>query len=426
MKNIQLLELFSNIDDTHIENCIKKINRSKKTHIVIRRAVGLAACVALAVCSFYFANYITNKEGSGSNLDIKSPIIEKDLDFIIENETLISYQGDANEITLPDEVNSIASYAFASSANASKITTINLNANLSSIDKNSFSGLNSLNNISVPDNNDNYVFKDNVLMATDGSVHFSVTDNGVIDVQKFVETIDSMENNVDYVGKQTEFIFDDIIVTVQNMVSEYNPTENYFVIESISAYGKSFEVDNSIYASEFSNGVIEDNAELKLLMTDEAFIYAKTRSYLGYYLIISKDGIYEYENSAEIYADSEEALNNPTWYNESVYSYGMDENGKLSYTREPRKYAFDQMLFNDVMYCVALDEFAREEGYITFKNGELIYTPEERYTVSETVNLEESFKAWLDYSEKTNEQLKGISTLEELIEYNINLYERAE
>ena len=104
----------------------------------------------------------------------------------------------------------------------------------------------------------------------------------------------------------------------------------------------------------------------------------------------------------------------------------MDENGKLIYTREPRKYAFDQMLFNDVMYCVSLDEFAREEGYIKFQNGELIHSPEKKYTVSETVNLEESFKAWLDNGEKSNEHLKGISTLEDLIEYNEKLYKRAE
>ncbi len=458
MKSMELLKAISAIDDKFIEAALEYKGYRVRAYKQAAAIASIAACACIILFGAFFvvSNFKSpSHPGPSTDGHTSAPVVDATestttepstdghtsapvvdppkpvSDFVIENGILVSYTGSETEITLPEEVSSIASNTFSSSTNAADITTIHLNSGINSIEEKAFSGLVSLSRVTVPEDNSNFIFRDGVLMATDGSIHFSLTDNNTIDVQTFVETLEQMEGSVDFIGKRTKFVFGELIIIAKNNVSPYDLNEARFTIESFSVFGQTFALSDSKYDSSFSDGVIERNAGLTLLLTDDVFVYAKTRTSCGYYLIITADSIYEYHKPPEIIPGSEEAINNPTWYNESVFGYSIDDNGDLVYVREPQKYTFDQRISNEITYCVGLDEFAREEGYVTFENGVIVHNPTSTYTVSEVMNVYECFAIWHSmYKNYSDEllQIAGIprvSTLDELISYNKEHYEMA-
>ena len=421
MKNFELLKAITSIDDSYVEDALKY--KCKKA-IIYKQVIAFASAVACMCIVLFGAIFAYEHFATKPTPDITS-------DFVIENGTLVAYTGSETEITLPDEVITIASNAFSSAENANYITSISLNSSVSSIDEKAFSGLSSLNNVTVPESNSNFIFTDGVLMATDGSIHFSTTAENAIDVQKFVETLYAMESSVDFIGKRTEFVFGELTVVAQNIIYEYDPYETRFVIESFSVFGQTFNLSDSQYDSSLSDGVIERNAGLNLILTDDVFVYSKTRSPLGYYLIITEDTVYEYANLTEILPGSEEAKNNPTWYNDRIYRFDIDESGRLWYICQPRKYLQTQQFFDQIRYCVSLDEIAMEEGYVTFVDGAPVYYPEKTHTANEVYDIEGIFNDW--YTRVTTDEnitddyftlneIPKVSSLEELLAYNKKHY----
>ena len=421
MKSITLLKAITSIDDTYVEDALAYRSPKKQIFKQLTAFASVAACVCIVLFGTFFAiNYFK----------YPTPTIPKS-DFIIENGMLVAYTGSATEITLPDEVNSIAPNAFAASENAENITTITLNSSIKNIDEKAFEGVVSLNNVNIPDNNENFIFTDGVLMATDGSINFSLSPEGDIDVDKFINTIHIMEKNVDFIGKRTTFVFGELTIVAQNFISERDENDTYFVIETFTVFGQTFNLYDSKYDSSFSSGLIGENVKYTLLLTDEVFLYSKTVSDVGYYLIITEDSIYEYEDTKVILPDSEEAKNNPTWYNDRVYRYYIDDNDRLCYINQPRKYLESQEFFQQIRYCVALDELAWEEGFVTIEKGSPVHHFEKSYTAGEIYDIEGIFNDW--YTWVTTDEnvtddyfiLNGIpkvTSLDELLYYNSRHY----
>ena len=358
MKNFDLLKAITLIDDKYIESALKYRSGRKTVYKQITVFTSVAACICLVILGAVFVSHYFNDTPN-------PPIDEPKSDFVIENGTLVAYTGAETEITLPDDVDSIAPNAFAGSENAENITTITLGSAVKNIDEKAFQGVTSLSQVNISALNENFVFADGVLMATDGSINFSLSADGDIDVDKFISTIRIMEKNVKFANDHTTFVFGGLTIVAQNCVSDNAEKDNYFVIESFSVFGQTFNLNDSKYDSSFSSGYIGGDVEYTLSLTDEMFLYSKTAGDVGYYLIMTADTVYEYEGTKAILPDSEEAKNNPTWYNDWVHRYYIDENDRLCYISQPRKYLETEDYFEQMRYSVALDELAWKEGTVT-------------------------------------------------------------
>ena len=185
MKKEQLFTLISTIDDKHVEETFKRqlacrYNKSR----YIRTAVCAAACVALIVGTVFVGQFVKDTENP-PDVTTVPPINTPSADFVIENGTLLSYVGKDTEVVLPQEVTTIAADCFSASENAQNITTISLGSNVKMIEEAAFSGLPSLDEITVPEDNKNFVFSEGVLLKTDGSILFAASYPKEIDVQKY-------------------------------------------------------------------------------------------------------------------------------------------------------------------------------------------------------------------------------------------------
>ncbi len=424
MKSFTLLKAITLIDDKYVEDALKYRSGRKTLYKQMTLIASVAACICLVILGAVFVSHYLNDTPN-------PPIDEPKSDFVIENGTLVAYTGNETEITLPDEVITIGSNAFSGAENASGITTITLNSDIKNIDEKAFEGISALNKINIPESNDNFIFTDGVLMATDGSINFSLSPEGDIDVNKFIDTIRIMENNVDFIGKRTTFVFGELTIVAQNFISDHDKNETYFVIETFSVFGQTFNLYDSKYDSSFSSGLIGDDVKYALLLTDEVFLYSKTAGDVGYYLIITENNVYEYEDTKVILPDSEEARNNPTWYNDWVHRYYIDENDRLCYISQPRKYLENQDPFQQIRYCVRSTELAWEEGYVSFENGNPIYDHVKTYSVAEIYDIEAIFNDWYawvttdgsvadDYFAKNG--IPNVKKLDELLAYNRTHY----
>ena len=424
MKNITLLKAITGIDDKYVEDALSYRSGRKTFYKQLTVFTSVAACVCIVILGALFVSHYFNNTP-------EPPIVVPNPDFVIENGTLVAYTGSETEITLPDEVITIGSNAFADAENAGNITTINLNSGIKNIDEKAFEGASALTQINVPDGNDNFVFADGVLMATDGSINFSLSPDGDIDVNKFIDTIRIMESNVDFIGKRSTFVFGELTIVAQNFISDYDKNDTYFVIETFSVFGQTFNLYDSKYDSSFSSGLIGDDVKYTLLLTDEVFLYSKTAGDVGYYLIITENNVYEYEDTKVILPDSEEARNNPTWYNDWVHRYYIDDADRLCYISQPRKYLENESIYEQLRYCVALDELAWEEGYVIFDNGNPVHNLERSYTVDEIYDVDGIFNSWYNWvstDESVTDEyyvsngIPKVNSLDELLYYNSRRY----
>lgn len=424
MKNFDLLKAITLIDDKYVEDALNYRSGRKTLYKQITVFTSVAACICLVILGAVFVSHYFNDTPN-------PPIDEPKSDFVIENGTLVAYTGNETEITLPDEVITIGSNAFSGAENASGITTITLNSDIKNIDEKAFEGVSALNKINIPESNDNFIFTDGVLMATDGSINFSLSPEGDIDVNKFIDTIRIMENNVDFIGKRTTFVFGELTIVAQNFISDHDKNDTYFVIETFSVFGQTFNLYDSKYDSSFSSGLIGDDVKYALLLTDEVFLYSKTAGDVGYYLIITENNVYEYEDTKVILPDSEEARNNPTWYNDWVHRYYIDDADRLCYISQPRKYLENESIYEQLRYCVALDELAWEEGYVTFENGSPVHNFEKSYTAGEIYDVDGIFNSWYNWVSTdesvtdeyyTSNSIPKVTTLDELLYYNSRRY----
>ena len=81
---------------------------------------------------------------------------------ISEAGVLTSYNGDDETVVIPDNVISIGADAFGASPKAEAITTVKLGKSVEDIDVQAFVNLTKLENVEVPEENGNFIFKDGV------------------------------------------------------------------------------------------------------------------------------------------------------------------------------------------------------------------------------------------------------------------------
>lgn len=96
---------------------------------------------------------------------------------------------------------------------------------------------------------------------------------------------------------------------------------------------------------------------------------------------------------------------------------------------------FGQVLGWNLTKCVSRDEFALEDGYVTFEGDKINYHPEKTYTADEIFDLDEQYGQILKSFQEVGQipiedpgKHYGVficDTLDELLAHNSTIYERA-
>lgn len=415
MKESELFEIMSEISDRHIEGLYERRRRAamKRRIMTFSR---VAACLVLAVAlmvairqvdisdpfgvpedSTTAGSDVTHGDSSAGPGPGPGPDVTPDeKDFVIENGVLLSYTGNATEVVIPDEVHTIGGKAFTQCSGVNSITSVSIGSGVIKIADDAFEGMSSLGEIIVSEENEHFVFSNGVLVAVDGSVCFSFEPTGEMEINKIFDVLYDIAGNNNFAGHQIKCVLGDVTVLARCEDSYEEEYVSTVIIEEISAFGTSFKMtDSKYFGSHYANGRVELNGDVnRMTLADGALVYTKGRYYSGYTLIITADGIYE---SLTEYGAEED----PEWYNVMVYVYGVDGEGRVSYTRQPKKFALcPEFLTNIYEYCVSVKEFALETGYVTFRDGELIHCREKFYTADEL-----SLKIGGAYSVITEENL---------------------
>lgn len=400
MTSEKLLGYLSFINDRYVEMIDPCVQSSgKKTPYKAIAAIAASVCVIVG-CVLLF-NYLGRVNQN---------------DFIIENGILISYCGDETEIVLPEGIKTITAKSFENSKNAHSITSIHLSSDVETIEKDTFSDLRSLKNVTVSADNPYYTSVEGILGKTDGAVYFGFVDS-YVDALAFAESIEAMQENTENFGKITDIVIGKGVVQI--CFSEDKEAVTCKAV-SVSAYGhqKNFEPPLQLYGNQL----------IYIYQTEKEFVFSRVVNGFGENWIFTSDGLYIVDNNHDGEIDYQSA----EWYNESCYAFETREDGKLGYIRMPRKYLQSQVLFEQIRYCVASDEFCKEVGYVEFVGGNIRYIPEQKYTVSQVYDINVIYEEWHSYAQTMDEQyfeINGIpktDSLDELLEYNSRIYERAE
>lgn len=174
MRDIDFLDAVGKVDARHVEECVTyRPHHAKKW---------ISLCAAAAAVFAAVVGILAVPRGP--------VIIEKD-GFYIEDGVLLRYSGSETDVTIPDEVEVIADFAFLSNENSENIEVVRLGGLVQEVEGNAFAGLSSLNDLVVDEDSQAIVERDGVLMSADGSVLFRYerteeTEYSVPDTVKYI------------------------------------------------------------------------------------------------------------------------------------------------------------------------------------------------------------------------------------------------
>lgn len=157
MREIDFLDAVGQVDAWYMEECISH-TPPKKKKIPLRYSGAIAACFVLVIVVSLIANFL------------HTPHVIDENGFYIEDGVLLRYTGSDTDITIPDEVETIADYTFLNNRNAQKIEVIRLGTNVQKIECNAFAGLDHLIDLIIAENNLSFVKNDGLLLTSDGSI----------------------------------------------------------------------------------------------------------------------------------------------------------------------------------------------------------------------------------------------------------------
>ncbi len=157
MKEIDFLDAVGRVDKQYVEECIT-YKPPKRMNVWAKRISAIAACFVLMLGAILLVNHMN-----------RPVIIDKD-GFYIKNGVLLRYTGTDTDITIPEEVKTIADFTFLKNTNASKIEVIRLGASVQTVETNALAGLENLVDIIIAENNLSFVEEDGLIMTSDGSI----------------------------------------------------------------------------------------------------------------------------------------------------------------------------------------------------------------------------------------------------------------
>ncbi len=157
MKEIDFLDAVGRVNKQYIEECIT-YKPPKKMNVWVKRMSAIAACFLVIIAAVLITDHI-NK-----------PVIIDENGFYIENGVLLKYTGSETDVTIPEEVETIADFTFLENTNRTKIEVVRLGASVQKVETNAFAGLENLVDIIIAANNLSFVEEDGLLMTSDKSI----------------------------------------------------------------------------------------------------------------------------------------------------------------------------------------------------------------------------------------------------------------
>lgn len=418
MKQKQLFDLMETIDESYIESATRRADRVRTLRNSLRIGMSVAACALIVAGIFLTQRFLGPKP-----VDTPLPQTFETETCVVENGLLMAYTGTDTDVVIPDGVARITAASFHENPSVRKFKTVHLSETVKQIDTDAFSEMTSLEAITVSAANPNYVSSEGILGAKDGTLYF--TPAAYFDPeQAFFEIIDAMEQDVERYSNISQISFGIGVLGVEFVTSD--PGEEYemtkCLVTSISAFGYTIDKTNEDLGFPLFAAL-----ETRFVQTDEAFIMSYGVFNNGRKWVFTEKGVHVFNDYMA--SESEEA---DAWGNKgpctSVIHFEKREDGKIGYVRRPDKYCEMQSIVA-IFVCVSHDEFAREEGYITFdEDGEIVYHPETRYTADEVFDLEKEFEIWLDWLNPYDPDYEikvNCKTLDDVIEYNRQHYEEA-
>lgn len=118
----------------------------------------LAACFLFIIGAVLIINHLN------------PPVIIDENGFYIEDGVLLRYTGSETDVTITEEVETIADFTFLENTNRTKIEVVRLGAGVQKVEINAFAGLENLVDIIIAANNLSFVEEDGLLMTSDKSI----------------------------------------------------------------------------------------------------------------------------------------------------------------------------------------------------------------------------------------------------------------
>ncbi len=157
MKEIDFLDAVGRVDKRYIEECFT-YRPPKKLTVWMKRISAAAACFLLIIGAVLVVRHMNQ------------PVIIDENGFHIEDGVLLRYNGAETDITIPEEVKTIADFTFLGNQNADRIEVVRLGAGVQKVETNAFAGLENLVDIIIAENNLSFVEKDGLILTSDGSI----------------------------------------------------------------------------------------------------------------------------------------------------------------------------------------------------------------------------------------------------------------
>ena len=157
MREIDFLDAVGKVDKRYIEECIT-YKPPKKVNLWIKSISAVAACFVMVIAAVLIVNHRNQ------------PVVIDENGFHIEDGVLLSYTGSETDVTIPEEVKTIADFTFLSNQNANKIEVVRLGTSVQKVEVNAFAGLNNLVDLIIAENNLFFAYEDGLIMTSDGSI----------------------------------------------------------------------------------------------------------------------------------------------------------------------------------------------------------------------------------------------------------------
>lgn len=399
MNSMRLLMSMTDIDDALILDALSQPEPKPRRNLWWSVCRWAAACLCIVLISTILYQAIKPMRVSA---------------FEIEDGVLLAYTGTDTKVVIPAEVTSIASSAFAAAPSPDSITSVTLGPNVESIDALTFAQTKNLNHITVPKENTNFYYQDGVLLAADGSLAIDTARSYEKSMDLFLDAVGSMTGEEAVFSEGASFVFGKTEISVEVQGSENGSLPVSCYMTAIDFDGAHLELEPGTSMS--------SNSAWDFYQSDDILIYSNMNQ-SGY-------------GTGYLFADGEvKNISNPQTrkYNDSIYLYGTDGAGKITYRRQPHKYVDDGESVSDLLYCTGRDELFLEEGYVLLDEGNLTYAPTAVYTVEEKWDLEDKFANLCVFADKCEDSNTVIDitalgyppceTLEELLAYNDEYYE---
>ena len=421
MRAEEMISMMSEINEKYVEEARTFHEKAKRKKRVFALYFAAAACVVMAIG--VFALYKTGL--------FTAPPTPGNGDFVISGSVLTAYTGGGTVVVIPSGVSSIGPRAFSSSSSSS-IKTIELTAEVEEIDDEAFAGLNSLEQITVPDDNPVFVSKDGYVVKKDGTLCIGflevIANDPTESSQRFFELIGELSDNFDNPVKKlviNEAVFDFLYFDAEP--NEYGHADsNRCAVSSVAYKGQRFTFDDPF--------PLYGNFQLVLFEQDGKLIFGRQYYYdFEQLVILSEDHALDVIQFIDGYNAGKPE------YARSLFEFRPGENGHIDYVRRSCKIysAISFQTFDQIAkYVTSWDEFSRETGYITIENGGIVLHPEEHYTLETDIRFPYSLISEKDmtvreliesrfasgYMDYNGSEFRAFATFDDYIAYNRTRY----